>query len=124
MAAMGNNLADVAPYWIAPEVITSETIIPEPPSDVWSLGCTVIELYTGQPPFFQLAPSAAVLKIIELGVEVPTNCSEEMQAFLKLCLDRDPSKRGTPKTLLQHPWLQKHNASVEIIVISITLSFF
>ncbi|RWR81331.1 LOW QUALITY PROTEIN: mitogen-activated protein kinase kinase kinase 3 [Cinnamomum micranthum f. kanehirae] len=36
------------PLWMAPEVVRLEAQSPE--SDVWSLGCTVIEMITGKPP--------------------------------------------------------------------------
>jgi len=46
---------DVAgtPNWIAPEVI--ELKVASTKSDIWSLGCTVIELLTGRPPYADIA---------------------------------------------------------------------
>ncbi len=38
------------PGWIAPEVY-SQYQMPSRYSDVWSLGCTVYELYYGKSPF-------------------------------------------------------------------------
>ena len=40
------------PNWIAPEVI--ELKCTSTKSDIWSLGCTIIELLTGQPPYGDL----------------------------------------------------------------------
>ena len=40
-----------SPYWMAPEIITSESD-PTTKCDIWSLGCTIIELLTGNPPYF------------------------------------------------------------------------
>jgi len=37
------------PYWMAPEIIESKGEI-STSCDIWSLGCTVIELLTGNPP--------------------------------------------------------------------------
>ena len=44
------------PYWMAPEVIENSGQISSNRSacDIWSLGCTVIELLTGKPPYFEL----------------------------------------------------------------------
>ena len=38
-----------SPYWMAPEVVRGEGA--GKPSDVWSLGCCIIEMLTGQPPW-------------------------------------------------------------------------
>ena len=40
------------PYWTAPEVIGLERASTK--SDIWSLGCTIIELLTGQLPYGNL----------------------------------------------------------------------
>lgn len=50
------------PYWMAPEVIelTGATTA----SDIWSLGCTVIELLEGKPPYHNLQPMPALFRIV------------------------------------------------------------
>jgi serine/threonine protein kinase len=50
------------PYWMAPEVIQEQTNVTYA-CDIWSLGCTVIELLTEKPPYYDLNPWAALLKI-------------------------------------------------------------
>lgn len=51
------------PYWMAPEVIRGETEVTSA-CDIWSLGCTAIELLTGKPPYFELNPFTAMTKIV------------------------------------------------------------
>ena len=48
---------------VAPEVIKSNN--ESPASDVWSLGCTVVELLTGSPPYANFASMAAVMQIMK-----------------------------------------------------------
>jgi serine/threonine protein kinase len=50
------------PYWMAPEVI--ELSGASTASDIWSLGCTVIELLDGKPPYHKLQPMPALFRIV------------------------------------------------------------
>ena len=50
------------PYWMAPEVI--ELAGATTASDIWSLGCTVIELLDGKPPYHKLQPMPALFRIV------------------------------------------------------------
>ena len=50
------------PYWMAPEVI--ELAGATTASDIWSLGCTVIELLDGKPPYHRLQPMPALFRIV------------------------------------------------------------
>jgi serine/threonine protein kinase len=48
---------------MAPEIISMKGA--QTASDIWSLGCTIIELMTGTPPFFNLPPLSALYHIAE-----------------------------------------------------------
>lgn len=50
------------PYWMAPEVI--ELSGATTASDIWSLGCTVIELLEGKPPYHNMQPMPALFRIV------------------------------------------------------------
>ena len=36
-------------------------------SDIWSVGCTVIELLTCLPPYYDLQPMPALFRIVQVG---------------------------------------------------------
>jgi serine/threonine protein kinase len=48
---------------VAPEVIEMTSV--GTASDIWSVGCTVIELLTGSPPYFELGTMSALFNIVE-----------------------------------------------------------
>jgi serine/threonine protein kinase len=69
------------PYWMAPEVVemTGQSF----PSDIWSVGCTVVELITSEPPYFELQSMQALFKIVsDPHPPLPENIS---QVCTRLC---------------------------------------
>ncbi|KAF5457957.1 hypothetical protein F2P56_022027 [Juglans regia] len=95
------------PYWKAPEVITN-TNGPSLAGDIWSVGCTVLEMATSKPPWGQYEQAAAMFKILNRkdGPEIPEHLSNDARNFIKLCLQRDPTARPTALQLLHHPFIR------------------
>ncbi|EMD38930.1 hypothetical protein CERSUDRAFT_112640 [Gelatoporia subvermispora B] len=110
LRAMEREMKDVAgtPNWMAPEVIELKGASTK--SDIWSLACTVIELLTGRPPYADIPNSMSVMfRIVEDDMPpIPEGCSESLQDFLKLCLNKDPTKRPSAEMLCEHDWLKRH----------------
>lgn len=96
--------------WMAPEVIREGHF--DRFSDIWSIGCLVIEMLQGTPPWSEWQNTyAALFKIANSGEppKFPEDISLEAQNFLSLCLEIDPQKRPNVKALLFHPFITNEN---------------
>jgi serine/threonine protein kinase len=100
-----------SPYWMAPEVIMNSKGY-SLAVDIWSLGCTIIEMATARPPWHQYEGVAAIFKIANSKdiPEIPDSFSEEGKSFLKLCLKRNPASRASAAQLMDHPFVLDHPA--------------
>jgi serine/threonine protein kinase len=83
-------------------------------SDIWSVGCTVIELLTGSPPYFDLAPMAALFRIVQGDhMTLPKGISPGIEDLLRQCFQKDPKRRPTTSELLRHPWLRQSKRNLK-----------
>ncbi|OQR87434.1 mitogen-activated protein kinase kinase kinase [Achlya hypogyna] len=99
-----------SPFWMSPEIIRAELGADAwTKSDVWSVGCCVIEMATGEPPWNNFSnPLTAMFHIASetSTPALPSHLSPEAQAFVSACLVKDPAQRPTAAWLLQHPFFQ------------------
>ncbi|KAJ6164224.1 Cytokinesis protein sepH [Penicillium chermesinum] len=102
------------PYWMAPEVI--ELSGATTASDIWSLGCTVIELLEGKPPYHSLAPMPALFRIVnDDHPPLPQGASPAVKDFLMQCFQKDPNLRVSARKLLKHPWIVNARRSDSVV---------
>ncbi|KAI9369110.1 cytokinesis protein sepH [Aspergillus egyptiacus] len=102
------------PYWMAPEVI--ELSGATTASDIWSLGCTVIELLEGKPPYYSLQPMPALFRIVnDDHPPLPQGASPAVKDFLIQCFQKDPNLRVSARKLLKHPWIVNARRSDSVI---------
>lgn len=88
------------PLWMAPEVITDGKLY-DTKADIWSLGVTLFEVATGNPPYFGMEPlraCALIPRTAPAKLEGGT-WSLAMREFLGMCLQVDPTHVGSSFTL-------------------------
>eukprot|EP00756_Hemistasia_phaeocysticola_P006310 Hpha_TRINITY_DN13768_c0_g2::TRINITY_DN13768_c0_g2_i1::g.142416::m.142416 len=92
------------PFWMAPEVITETGH--GAPADVWSIGCTVIEMLEAKPPWHGLTPMQAMHRIAKGQLPtLPASYTPDMQAFIKACLQKDAKQRLKVRDLRDLAWV-------------------
>ncbi|KAK4416692.1 Mitogen-activated protein kinase kinase kinase [Sesamum alatum] len=101
-----------SPYWMAPEVVMNTNGY-SLPVDIWSLGCTVLEMAVSKPPWSQFEGVAAIFKIGNSKdiPEIPEHLSADAKSFIRLCLQREPSARPTAAQLLAHPFVRNQTTA-------------
>eukprot|EP01060_Flectonema_neradi_P015906 TRINITY_DN22537_c0_g1_i1.p1 TRINITY_DN22537_c0_g1~~TRINITY_DN22537_c0_g1_i1.p1 ORF type:complete len:619 (+),score=89.50 TRINITY_DN22537_c0_g1_i1:56-1912(+) len=101
------------PNWMAPEMITAQVYndIPHKEKiDVWSVGCTTVELLCkGKPPWPAFDTQWSALYYIANSKDlvpdgIPDDVSADCRNVIERCLDRDPATRISVSELLKHPW--------------------
>jgi mitogen-activated protein kinase kinase kinase len=109
-------------FWMAPEVVkqTSYTL----KVDIWSVGCLVVEMLTGEHPWAQLDQMQAIFKVPrrfpacascsqvlfeQIGSSAkpafPSDISADTEDFLKQAFELDHTLRPSTSALMLHPWI-------------------
>ncbi|XP_008801037.2 mitogen-activated protein kinase kinase kinase 1-like [Phoenix dactylifera] len=98
-------------YWMAPEVVNPRKTY-GPPADIWSLGCTVLEMLTRQIPYPNLEWTQALFKIGR-GEQppIPNNLSRDARDFISQCVKLNPDERPSAAQLLEHPFVMRSLSS-------------
>eukprot|EP00462_Mataza_sp_D1_P027553 CAMPEP_0175174876 /NCGR_PEP_ID=MMETSP0087-20121206/32889_1 /TAXON_ID=136419 /ORGANISM="Unknown Unknown, Strain D1" /LENGTH=164 /DNA_ID=CAMNT_0016466421 /DNA_START=1 /DNA_END=496 /DNA_ORIENTATION=- len=96
------------PLWTAPEVLQGDY---NSKVDVWSLGCVVVEMASGKPPWSEENFENPFRALYHIGnsnkiPQIPQSMSEEAKDFVQFCLKRDPDERPTAKEMLSHQWMR------------------
>ncbi|KAG6162135.1 hypothetical protein E4U11_002872 [Claviceps purpurea] len=92
-------------FWMAPEVVkqTEYTL----KADIWSLGCLVVEMMTGNHPFPDCTQLQAIFKIGggTVSPTIPEHASNEAQSFLVQTFELNHDLRPSADELMLSPFL-------------------
>lgn len=96
------------PYWMAPEVILEGRTY-DFRADIWSLGITVYEMVTGNPPYAD-QDAWQVLGMIPKNKppRLDSNYALALQEFVAACLDEEPADRPTAEELFRSKWMRAY----------------
>jgi mitogen-activated protein kinase kinase kinase len=92
-------------FWMAPEVVRQTAYTRK--ADIWSLGCLIVEMFTGSHPHPNCTQLQAIFKIGGSGdasPSIPDHASEDAKAFLKRTFEIDHEKRPSADELLISPF--------------------
>ena len=105
--------------YLSPEAIRDHKYSTK--SDVWAIGCTMIECLTGSPPWkeakFQLETVYQALITIaytQKGPDIPKSVPESARQYLKSCLSIQPDDRPSATGLLTFKFLEENFACERI----------
>ena len=85
-------------FWMAPEVVKQEPYTRK--ADIWSLGCLIVEMLTGEHPFPSLNQMQAIFKIgSSASPTIPDDISDDAKDFLKQTFETDSAARPSAAVL-------------------------
>ncbi|THV07706.1 Pkinase-domain-containing protein [Dendrothele bispora CBS 962.96] len=98
-------------YWMAPEVVEIDKAKGyDLKVDIWSVGCVVLEMWSGKRPWFgqELYPVIFKLAKERSAPPIPKNVevSDLGLDFRSKCFAKEAQMRPSAAELLQHPYLQ------------------
>jgi len=91
-------------FWMAPEVVKQTAYTRK--ADIWSVGCLIVEMLTGEHPWAQLSQMQAIFKIgSSAKPTIPSDISAEAENFLQLTFELNHEARPDAVDLIQHVWI-------------------
>jgi mitogen-activated protein kinase kinase kinase len=92
-------------FWMAPEVVKQTSYTRK--ADIWSLGCLIVEMFTGTHPYPDCSQLQAIFKIgnFQASPTIPENASADAIKFLGHTFELDHNKRPSADELLLSPFL-------------------
>ena len=94
-------------FWMAPEVVKQTSYTRK--ADIWSLGCLIVEMFTGTHPFPNCNQLQAIFQIGGSSAKphTPEHVSDEGKGFLKQTFEIDHEKRPSADELMLSPFMKQ-----------------
>ncbi|CAA7026640.1 unnamed protein product [Microthlaspi erraticum] len=84
--------------------------------DIWSLGCLVLEMFTGEAPWNGFKTNDLVNRLLDgKAPEIPESVPCDAREFIEMCFARNPRERGDVYKLLSHRFLDRAQERTEKI---------
>ena len=92
-------------FWMAPEVVRQSAHTKK--ADIWSLGCLVVEMFSGARPFPDKSQLQALFAIgsNQAKPTIPETASDEAKTFMNKTFEIEHEKRPSADELLKDPFL-------------------
>jgi hypothetical protein len=95
------------PLYMAPEIIEAKGC--RTSCDIWSVGCTIVQMITQKRPYSELGKLNAVQLMFRIATEKkgpnwPRDICDELNDMLEQCFRTDPEHRPSALQLLTHPF--------------------
>lgn len=105
------------PFFVAPEILLRKGY--DQQSDMWSVGCIVFLLLSGQLPFMGRSQKELFRKIVagkyEFGDKEWEGVSDDARDLVRGLLVLDPDQRLTAAQAVRHKWLKASRHSLSLI---------
>jgi calcium/calmodulin-dependent protein kinase I len=106
------------PFFVAPEILTRKPY--DHQSDMWSTGCIVYLLLSGNLPFMGRSQKELFRKIVAGKYEFDdawTDVSNDAKELVKKMLILNPDDRITAKEAMRHPWLRLSKDRLSMVML-------
>ncbi|KAJ3392903.1 hypothetical protein HDU92_008125 [Lobulomyces angularis] len=101
------------PNYISPEIVKRQPY--GLASDAWSLGCMIVTLLTGSPPFECDEVKNTLQNVANHHYICPASFSREITDLINALLQKDPVKRPKMSWLLQHQFFDTSLLNSELV---------
>ncbi|CAD6900094.1 unnamed protein product [Tilletia controversa] len=116
------------PCWMAPEVVAAaDGKSYDQSADVWSLGITIYEMVTGNPPYADDGDQNMTLMRIAKGkpprLPADMTFTPAMRDFIAACLNEEPSERPSAEELGKLKWIKSTSKTTTAVLRDLIQSY-